>query len=142
MLLADGEHIMIAWLYNGNQPVSQQGLSPRDPREKFLIIEQLANEATRLGADGVILTSEAWEAPASKPDDPLVELRAAEREDRTEALVTHALRRDGTMKTYRSPMLRDDGELTLGDVTVDDHDHPLFRPFLDAWAEWESSSRS
>ncbi|MBA2462451.1 MAG: hypothetical protein H0V45_11895 [Actinobacteria bacterium] len=140
MLLADGEHIMIAWLYNGNQAVSQQGLAPRDQREKFLIIEQLANEAARLGADGVILTSEAWEAPAAEPDDPLAELRAAEREDRTEALVTHALRRDGTTKSYRSPMLGLPGELKLGDVEVYDYEHPLLRPFLDVWAEWPGIS--
>jgi len=76
------------------------------------------------------------------PHDLLAELRAAEREDRTEALVTHALQRDGATKSYRSPMLRDHGELTLGDVTVDDYDHPLFRPFLNAGAEWEPASKS
>lgn len=140
MLLTDGDHVMIAWLYKGSRPVSQQGLHPHDQREKFLIMEQLANEATRLGADGVILTSEAWEATVADLDDPLAMLRAAERVDRTEALVTHALRRDGTTKSYRSPMLRVDGALRLGDVTVDDHHHPLLKPFLDAWAEWSGAS--
>lgn len=140
MLLADGEHVMIAWLYRGNRPISQQGLYPRDQREKFLIIEHVAMEATRLGANGVILTAEAWEATVPDPGDPLATLRAAEREDRTEALVTHALRRDGTMKSYRSPMLRVEGELKLGDVTADDHHHPLLRPFMDAWAEWSTAA--
>jgi len=136
MLLADGYHVAIAWLLRHRQPVSMHQLNFHDQREKYLMIENLADEATQLGADAVIITSEAWEATVPDRESPLAELRASERADRTEALVTHALQRDGTARTWRSAMNRSDAQLTLADPVTDDYVPPLLRPLLEAWSTW------
>jgi hypothetical protein len=67
ILIADGYHVTLAWLLRDRQPVSMHQLNPRGQRDKYLMIEQLAEEATELGADGLIITSEAWEAIAADP---------------------------------------------------------------------------
>jgi hypothetical protein len=141
MLLVDGRHIMIAWLFRDGEPRTQQTLWPEDARDKYLMMEQLAVEATRLGANELILTAEAWEAPYIGGDDPRDHTRAGNREDRSEALVTHALRRGGGSRTWRSVMTRTDAGLQLEDAeTQDGYVPPLLQPLMDGWAEWSPSS--
>jgi hypothetical protein len=138
ILSADGEHIMIAWLSGDGVPLAQQTLWPQDARDKYLLVERLAAEATQLGANEVILTAEAGEAAVVDRDDPRAHLRAGEREDRREVLVTHALRRGAGCQFIRSVMIRPESGLRLGDPeTIEGQVDPLLWPVLDAWAEWE-----
>ncbi|MGH2946050.1 MAG: hypothetical protein ACRDPC_07300 [Solirubrobacteraceae bacterium] len=140
MLVVDGEHIMISWLLRDGRVLSQQTLWPRDQREKYLVMERLAAEATRLGANELIITAEAWEAPYFERDDPRHDLRAVEREDRTETLLTHAVRRDGQARTWSSRMHREAESLRLDEVIeVEGYIPPLLRPLIDAWAEWRDA---
>lgn len=136
MLLVDGHHVMIAWLFRDGEPSSQQTLWPEDARDKYLMMERLAAEATRLGANELIITAEAWEATITGADDPQAHLRAGERQDRSEALITHALRRGGDSKTWRSVMTRTESGLRLEDSQVEGYVPPLLKPMIDAWAEW------
>jgi hypothetical protein len=140
MLLVDGHHVMIAWLFRDGEPRSQQTLWPEDARDKYLMMERLAAEATRLGANELILTAGAWEATIVSADDSQARLRAGEREDRSEALITHALRRDGDCRTWRSVMTRTESGLELKDPEVETYVPPLMQPMIDAWAEWSPAS--
>jgi len=138
ILCADGNHVMIAWLSRDGVPLSQQTLWPENARDKYLLVERLAAMATQLGANELILTAEAWEAAAVDRNDPRAQLRAGERDDRREVLVTHALRRDTGCRFIRSVITRTESGLRLADAeTVEDQVDPLLRPVLDAWAEWE-----
>jgi hypothetical protein len=115
VLLADGYHDTLAWLFVGGRQVGAMELRPGDQRQKFLMMGQVAEEVRRLGADGVVLTAEAWLATLLPQDDPASELRAGERVDRGETLATHALHRDGRRQACITLMQRAaDGALTLG----------------------------
>jgi len=138
ILAADGRHIMIAWLSRDGVPLAQQTLWPESARDKYLMVEKLAAEATQLGANELILTAEAWEAPIVHREDPRASMRAGEREDRSEVLITHALRRDDDLETNRSAFTRTESGLVFADAeTLTEYVDPLLQPVLDAWAEWE-----
>ena len=130
---------MIAWLFRDGEPLTQLRLEPEDQRGKYLIMDAVASEARRLGANELILSAEAWEAPAVDRDDARAGMRATEREDRTEAFLTHVITRDGRSLTVRSGIQRSDrGEVKLEDPEDVDGVPPLMDPLLDAWAEWPS----
>jgi hypothetical protein len=65
-------------------------------------------------------------------------MRAGEREDRSEVLITHALRRGGGFETNRSAFTRTGSGLVFADAeTLTEQVDPLLQPVLDAWGEWE-----
>ena len=136
MLAIDGYHLPIAWLWREGQLVTQSTLYPEDQRDKYMMIEALAAEADRLGADAVSFTGEAWSAEPVAADDPRAELRPGEREDRTEALVTYALRRDGGCRVWRSPFGRTDDKLCLGKTETDSSLPNALLPFIRIWDSW------
>jgi hypothetical protein len=70
-------------------PCGRLRRAPRDQREKYLAIANLAEEMDRLGANELVFTTESWEASAVGPDDERAKLRPGEREDRTELMVTY-----------------------------------------------------
>jgi hypothetical protein len=137
MLLEDGYHRTIVWLVRGEQPVGMITLNPEDQRDKFMMIEQLADEVTRLSADRVMFAAETWEAPPVAAGDRRATLRPEERDDRTESFCTTLLRRDGPAITFRSRMIRDGDTLTLGEPeTIREHVPPYLQPIIGAWATW------
>jgi hypothetical protein len=137
MLVEDGHHRTIVWLVRGEQPVGMTTLNPEDQRDKFMMIEQLADDVTRLGADHVTFAAEMWEAPPVPEDDRRAARRPEERDDRTESFCTTLLRRDAPAITFRSPIIRDDDKLTLGEPqTIREHVPPFLQPIIDAWAAW------
>ncbi|MEK6273080.1 MAG: hypothetical protein AABM42_10605 [Actinomycetota bacterium] len=147
MLGVDGYHHTIAWLFRGDVPLAQTALHPQDQREKQLMMERLARQANELGADGLIFSTEAWEAAEVGRDDPGAKLRPAEREDRREAFVTYCVRRDEPCRAWRSAMTRCSAgdeeesykkeEIELGEVSSFELDSPPFlHPLLAVWEEW------
>jgi hypothetical protein len=66
----DGYHLMLAWLFRDGLPAAQVLLEPERHAAKFLIIEQLGAEATRLGGDEVISDHRGVGGPArsGRPD--------------------------------------------------------------------------
>jgi hypothetical protein len=139
MLAVDKEHAMIAWLFRDGEPLTQLRLEPEDQRGKYLVMDAVASEAQKLGANELILSAEAWEAPAVDRDDARANMRATERDDRTEAFLTHLVTQDGRSLTLRSRIERSDsGEVELADPEDVDDVPPLMRPLLEAWAEWPS----
>jgi hypothetical protein len=132
----DDYHITIAFLQRDGRPLSQVVLEPRDQRELFLGMERLATEARQLGANELIMSAEGWEASAVSPSDPRHGLRAEDREDRREVLLTHALRRGGPFRTWRSPVSRVKRATKLGPTTEDKGVPPRFAPIIEEWEHW------
>ncbi|HEX7278873.1 MAG TPA: hypothetical protein VF255_04525, partial [Solirubrobacterales bacterium] len=114
-------------------------LNPEDHRGKYLGIEQVALKVNELGVESLIFTSEAWQAPAVSPDDPRAELRATEREDRTEVFFTIAVQRGGKCQEWFSHMSRvESGELQLCDMKMLEVKPPPFlSPVINVWESWE-----
>jgi hypothetical protein len=139
MLLVDQGHVMIAWLFRDGKALGQNLLEPKDQREKYLMMDVIASEATKLGANELILSAEAWEAAPVDANDPRAELRAAEREDRRESFLTHVAQRNGRSLTLRSIITRGPEGVELAAAEeLAEATPPLVRPLLEAWAEWPS----
>jgi hypothetical protein len=137
MLLIDEEHVMIALLLRDGKALRLLSLEPRDQREKYLTMDAIASEATRLGANELILSAEAWEAPPVDADDPRANLPARERDDRGEAFTTHIVRRNGGGSSWRSVIRRgpDGIELEEAEELKGAVPHALL-PVLEAWEDW------
>jgi len=137
MLAVDGYHLTIAWLYREDQIVAQTVLHPEDQRDKYMMVEGVAAEADRLGADAIAFTTEAWEAGQVAGDDPRTELRPGEREDREELFVTYALRRGADCRIWTSRVSRVDGTVTLGRTEASSEVVPNFLlPIVRMWDGW------
>jgi hypothetical protein len=142
VLVADRFHLTIAWLLRDGAEVDQSVLQPEDQQDKTMMAQRLAIEADRLGANGLILTTEAWRAPLVEPDDPRFALRAQERDDRGEALVTYAVARNGPCHTWISVFSRD----SKGSIVLDKAEHqtaesqPFLEPLLAMWQTWPADS--
>ena len=140
LLVADGHHVTLAWLLRDGRPLRQITLYPEDQREKYLAIENIAEEAEHLGANEIIFMTEAWEARAVDPDDPRAELRPAERDDRIELFLTYALRREEKVRVWRTKVHRaESGEIELGDVTISETDPGFLSPIMRVWDTWPKS---
>jgi hypothetical protein len=142
VLAADRFHLPIAWLLREGAPVAQTAMHPEDARDKAMMMNRLAVEADRLGADALIFTTEAWEAPLVGHDDARFGLRPEDRADRREALVTYAIARSGTCHTWHSGFGRDsDGAIALEDAKHHvGEPQPFLRPLLAVWSEWPDDS--
>jgi hypothetical protein len=137
----DGHLVTVAWLLRDGQILRQISMEPEDQREKYLNMEALADQVERLGADSVIVTTELWQAPPVERGDRRFALRPAERDDRSEAIGTYALRRDGDFRFWHSPIEREGDSVSLGEMTVskDAVMNPAFflAPVLAVWKGWE-----
>jgi len=127
------------WLLREGSVLAQRLIEPDDHRESYLAMELIAAEVNRLGADEMIVSSEAWEAEIVAKDDPRVGLRATEREDRRESFLTYVIQRGGRAETWRSAITRAEDDVQLGDIEhLEAGTPPLVRPVIEAWAEWDS----
>lgn len=89
IIAIDRWHALYVWFFHAGAPVRMITHMPNDRREKFLFWHDMAEEAARLDADGIVTVAEAWQSTypiASKrkvgfpADDP----------DRKETLVVTA----------------------------------------------------
>ncbi len=139
--LADGYLVTVAWLLRDGQILRQISMEPEDQREKYLSIESLAEQVERLGAEEVVFTTELWEAPAVEKGDRRVALRPSEREDRSEALATYALKRTGEFRLWHSKVERSGDSVSLGEMTVSEDGAAnaaiFLAPVLAVWKGWE-----
>lgn len=142
ILTADGYHLPIAWLVRDGVRVVQTAMHPEDQRDKVMMMHRLAVEADRVGADTLMFTTEAWEAPLVRPDDPRFGLRAGERADRSEALVTYAIAQNGPCYTWHSRFQRaPDGAILLEEAEHQVVEAPPFlEPLLTIWSKWTDRS--
>lgn len=136
-LVVDGHLETVAWLLKGGHPLRQIGLRPEDQREKYLAITSLAEQVDALGADEIVFTTEAWEAEAVGPEDERAELRPGEREDRTEVMVTYAMRRGERARVWSSKINRtESGEIELGEIDFREEQVLFLVPIIKVWEAW------
>ena len=136
-IVIDGYLDTVAWILKDGHPLRQVVMRPEDQRDKYLSIASLAEEVDRLGANEFVFTTEAWEAPLVATDDDRVELRPSEREDRTELMVTYALRRGERSRAWASRINRGKaGEIQLQDMTEQEEDPLFLQPILKVWEGW------
>jgi hypothetical protein len=136
-LLVDGYLETVAWVLKDGHSLRQILLRPEDQREKYLAIASLAEEVDSLGANEVIFTTEAWEAIALDPDDERAELRPGEREDRTELMVTYALRRGEKGRVWSSKINRtESGEIRLDEMSFREEQVLFLQPIVKVWESW------
>ena|GEM_PF-1621278 len=139
LLRTDGYHVTLAWLLRDGRALRQISLHPEDQREKYLGIENVAEEVERLGANEVIFATEAWEAEAVERGDSRAKLRASERDDRVEAFLTYALKRGEKTQLWRSRVNRaESGEVELGEVIAVETDPGFLAAVKRVWDGWPS----
>jgi hypothetical protein len=113
-------------------------MNPGDQRDKAMMMHRLAVEADRRGADQLIFTTEAWEAPLVGSQGPRFGLPAGERDDRREILLTYAIARNELCHIWSSGFGRDgDGAILFEQTEHRVGDQPPFlEPLLLVWSEW------
>jgi hypothetical protein len=117
ILTVDKKHDSMSVLFRGDLPLEIHRAEPEDQQTKLVIMQDLANQVEALGVTGLIRTAEVWEARMLPADHPDAELRAGERADRGEALVTIAATSDGRTRVYSTRFSRVDGEIVLEPTT-------------------------
>jgi hypothetical protein len=132
----DGSHRTIASLFAGRENTLID-VTPEDDQSKRANLARIAVEVDRLGADSVIFTSEAWLAMAVEEGDPRHGVRARDRRDRVDSLITYAVARDGTSAAFSSRFRMDSGLPVLEDPTPLSADpRQSFGPILEVWDSW------
>ncbi|MFZ1926441.1 MAG: hypothetical protein WAU42_09895, partial [Solirubrobacteraceae bacterium] len=142
LLTVDGYHQTIAWTFRGDEWIGQFVLDPEDEQDKIVNIRLLASEVDKVGADAVLITSEAWFAEAVHRLDPRFELRAAERRDRQEMLLTLLLRRSGDHREWATIFSRNaaDGSIQFGhthSAAKNSHELHLYTSIVRVWERWD-----
>jgi hypothetical protein len=137
----DGKHVTMVVLLRGTKPVRIVDVEFPDQGAKYIVMRQIANEAAKLAADGVILMGEAWRAhaDASKPY-----MRAVEAPNKMEVLHAVLVRREGEPVELFADFYRQNDKVRLGDTeTVRGGQHYMFAPIYEAWgralpSDWRS----
>jgi hypothetical protein len=127
----DGYHITIVFLFRDAKLVQMMPLGPESQMEKYLIMREVANEATRFGADAAILIGETWGAPAD-PTRPY--MRASESEQREEHLTATMVGKTMEPVMLRARFIRT-GETVALEGTEEEGGgaHFTFAPLYEAW---------
>lgn len=112
ILVADGYHLPTAILHYPDGSYSINQLLPEDRSEKYLLMEQLADEVSRRGATGVVFIAESWIAPfdQARPYRP-----AAESPDRSEVLSLAGIGANGEAFSWLTNFARNGNEIVLGE---------------------------
>lgn len=127
----DGHHVTMIVLLRQNKPVQLAEVEFPDQGAKYVVMREIANEVTKLAADGVILIGEGWraEVDASNPY-----MRAADSPNRVEMLHAVLVRRDGDPVELIADFRRQGDQVRLGDTqTVRGGQHYMFAPIYSVW---------
>jgi hypothetical protein len=116
LLERDGYHHLIAFVRRDGTTVRALEMQPEDQQDKYLLMEKVARMVRSTSADELILTGEMWMALYAPSDNPRVDLRPGEREDRMEVLATSAINRAGERIEIQSPFTHDGAAIVLSDA--------------------------
>lgn len=131
MFEVDGHHETIAFLLLGERPIKVVDLRVQNHGEKYVVMRSLANDVTKLGADGVIMVAEVWSA-AFDPTNPY--RRAVDATDKREFLTATLVTKVGEPRQLVAEIVRDGGQLSLGSTDrLDDEAQIAFAPIYEAW---------
>jgi hypothetical protein len=137
MLAQDGYHVPHAFLLGPGGHATVVRMLPDDQQGKDVMMERLAQEVLHQGSSSVVFTTETWLAPMVPAHDPRARVRARDRADRSEALVTYAITRTGRARTILTRFARPKGRIRL-ENTVDQGgvDMAFFSPLRAVWSQW------
>lgn len=144
MLIHDGGHRTMAMLF-ADEGVSYLDVTPEDDQSKWAMMSQIAIEVDRVAATKMIFVTEAWFALDVPDDDPRFGVRARDREDHVDALITFAISRTGTRIALCSPYELVDGKPAFSDshpVEMDTDFEVPFAPIFEVWERWPNESES
>lgn len=99
----DGYHLPRVFLFKDLAPIEMISPRPRNRREKYLIMREIAERVRATGADGVVFMSEAWTADPSELSSSQFAEDAANRE---EALVLWAATAGGLQLSLQANVIR------------------------------------
>lgn len=132
----DGYHVFLVVLLLGNVPIAIHQLEPSDKADKFRMMNEMASEVRKVGADGVLMISEVWHAPfdASQPFKG-----ASDCENKNEALLLVASDKSGKQFTFFSPISRMgifEKRAKVGDLEpFDSQRMNILEPIRNVWRE-------
>jgi hypothetical protein len=132
ILETDGHCTMVAFVYREGRLVARTVLEPEDQQDKYLLMEHLANEVVRLGADEVILSAEVWMAK-EREGEPRGLVRAGDRDDRIEGFTTNGVNRAGQAIMLITPFSKAGAKTVLGDINENRTYPNLMLPIRRAW---------
>ena len=112
----DGHLLSFAVMFQKGRVVDLLGMEMADQQAKYIVLEQLAARVAATDADEVVHSYEVWIAPLVGSDDPLSGLRAGQRADRAEAVVTYGMARNGDEVQVTSFATREADRVVLADV--------------------------
>jgi hypothetical protein len=144
MLIHDGGHRTMAMLL-ADEGASYLDVTPEDDQGKWAMMSQIAIEIDRVAATEMIFTTEAWFALDVPEGDPRFGVRARDREDHVDVLMTYAISRDGTRIALSSEYELVDGTPVFTDpepIELSTDFETQFTPVLEVWARWPSESGS
>jgi hypothetical protein len=134
VLTVDQWHMTLAVIFRDGAQIGVRAMEAADQAEKYVLMQQLVDEVKRTGGDEVVLSAETWTALAVPEDDPRAELRAGQREDRTEAFMTTGLDRAGRTLTLISPFARRGDEIVFDDPEELEEAPQMLLPIWRAWS--------
>lgn len=132
ILATDGHCTMVAFVYRDGRLVARTVLEPEDQQDKYVLVEHLADEVVRLGADEVILSTEVWMARARDGEPPGL-VRAGDQDDRIEGFTTGGVNRAGEAIMLITRFSKAGSETVLGDINEDRTYPNLMLPIRRAW---------
>jgi hypothetical protein len=137
MLAQDGYHVPHAFLLGPGGHATIVRMLPDDQQGKDVMMERLAQEVLHHGSSSVVFTTETWLAPMVPANDPRARVRARDRADRSEALVTYAITREGRARTLLTRFARPRGRIRLeSTVDQDGVDMAFLSPLKAVWSQW------
>jgi hypothetical protein len=144
VFLKDGYHGAFLFLLKDKGVISIRGHRADSAGEKYTLMRSHANEAARIGADGVFIIDEAWIA---KPEDLRPYERPSQSKFRKEVLSLMFLEKGGHPYSLSAEIVRDGERISLAKTQEDFNGSAfMFAPFLEAWGQtvpdsWMSASK-
>lgn len=133
VLLTDGHHITMAFLFGNSGMQKIIPFEVRDQAEKLIAIRAVASEIGKLGSTGVVIIAEAWVAPYEVSNG--VEIPARDSNKRKEVLVLYGATEDGRIKNITLPFSKNQNDDIIFEetVSIDEIELNILTPILNIW---------
>ena len=133
VLKKDSYHIHLAIIFVQKKLAQIVEIRNADRADKYITTLDLASKMERIGADSVIIVSEAWNAPFD-PSNPY--RGAAESPQRQEILMLFGATNVGEGYCFTVPFFRSCDDLSYGEQTISDAKNMnALQPFFTMWKQ-------
>jgi hypothetical protein len=138
VLRKDGYHIHLAIIFVQKKLAKMIEIRNEDRADKYLTTLDLASKMVRIGADAVIIVSEAWNAPFD-PSNPY--RGAAESPERQEVIMLFGATNLGESYCFTVPFFRRNADISFGEQTITDAKNMnALHPILTMWEQRKKGS--